>query len=400
MKRAALFAGAVLAAGCLAEANPAAAEAGRVPAPSKDTLTPAYDWASLPYRWDEIRGGAMPVTPVHWVRHPGNPVVRPGMNSRPVWWDDATIRVFFGRRGRGQGIFYFDVDPAAPQALRDGVHGPVVTTGPGGSFDDDWLIAPEPVRLSASSLRLYYAAKKSGGSFFKQLWSLGLAESDDNGKTWTKHPGGPVLTVGSNEWECGAVGFCSVEKAESGWRMWYLGTDEHAIKQVGYAISADGLRWERYAGNPVIAVRPDFRWEAGAIAVPRVIRDGRLLKVWYCCYERNNTYAIGCAESVDGIRWFRSPHNPVVLGSGKGWDSQMTGYPGVIRAGDAYFMWYSGNSYGNEGVGLATAAAPAGRWMVRTGPGPEPGEGWTPWAPLPEPEPARAGYIQFAVLAD
>lgn len=374
------------------------------PDPGRDTISPIYDFESFPYTWREIRDQVFPITPVHWRRHPASPVVSAGMNPRPVWWNPSTIRVFYGWRGRGHGIHYFDVNPKTPHVITAGPTGPIVSTGPQGSYDADWAIAPEPVRLSEKKVRLYYSAKKTGNQFFKQLWSLAVAESEDNGQTWRKSGAGPVLTVGSARWECGAVGFCSVEKDERGWRMWYLGTDdeggEKALKQVGFATSVDGLKWERYEWNPVIAVNPDLSWERGAIAVPRVIRDGKLYKVWYCCYEKNVTYAVGQAESFDGIHWFRSPHNPVLTGSGQGWDSNMAAYPGVIRAGEKYLMWYSGNGYGGQGIGLAVADAPKGAWLCRTGVEPQPDKSWSAWQPVGETEPPRTGRIQFAVRAD
>ncbi len=310
----------------------------------RETRSPVYPVDGFPYTWADIRGGAFSLTPVHWERHTGNPILPDGMNSRAIHLDENTVRVFFGRRQSPRGIYYFDVDPADPASLRNGVIGPILTPGTEGGYDDDWVICPEPVRISEAHWRLYYAAKRREGNFFEGVWTLACADSHDGGQTWRKYEGNPILKVSENEWESGAVGFSSVEKDEKGWRMWYLGTDRdrNALKQVGYATSGDGLAWDRYAGNPVIPVDPDNVWEARAIAVARVIRDGRLYRAWYCCYPQNDTYAIGVAESADGIHWVRSPHNPVMQGLGEGWDGQMTAYPGVVRAGDRYLMWYSG----------------------------------------------------------
>lgn len=58
--------------------------------------------------------GEYRITPVHWRRGAENRVAEQGMNARPVRWDASTIRVFYGVRGPGNGIFYFDVDPRNP----------------------------------------------------------------------------------------------------------------------------------------------------------------------------------------------------------------------------------------------------------------------------------------------
>jgi hypothetical protein len=366
----------------------------------RDTLSPVHAWEHFPYTWAELRAGQFTLLPTRWQRHAASPVISQGMNARPVVTDENTVRVYYGKRGKGGGICYFDVDPRQPEKLLAKPAGPIITTGEAGSYDDDWVLCPEPVRVSDSHLRMYYAAKKTGG-FFNKVWSLACADSHDNGETWTKYAGNPIMTATDDEWESGAVGFTSVEHDEHGWRMWYLGTDtsSNATKQIGYATSEDGLKWERYAKNPVIGVDPANHWEKGAIAVARMIRDGKLIRTWYCCYPQNNTYAIGCAESVDGITWTRSPGNPILQGSGKGWDSAMTAYPGTVRVGDRYLMWYSGNGYGNSGIGLATAEVPKGTLLYRTGQNDKPDESWSAWQMLDDNEPARAGKIQFAVIA-
>jgi len=368
--------------------------------PAVDTLSPSHAWSTFPYSWSEIRGGEFDLTPMHWQRSPANPLLPRGMNSRPVVIDAETVRVYYGNRGTGGGICYFDVDPAAPEKIKAGPVGPIITTGPAGSYDDDWVLCPEPVWISPTHVRMYYAAKKKGG-FFAKTWSLACADSLDGGATWTKHAGNPLQTATDDEWESGAVGFTSVERDDRGWRMWYLGTDRdaNAVKQIGYATSSDGLTWDRHPNNPVIAVDPTNEWERGAVAVARVIRDGRLYRAWYCCYPRNDTYAIGSAESVDGLTWVRTPNNPVLKGDGTGFDSAMTAYPGAVRVGDRYLMYYSGNAYGGQGIGLATAETPRGAWLYRTGTSARPGADWTAWRPLGEHEPPRDGFIQFAVVA-
>jgi lysophospholipase L1-like esterase len=378
----------------------AAARLGAAVDLDRDTVSPAYEWGPFPYAWNEILSGGYQPTPVHWRRAPGNRLVEQGMNARPVRWDDSTIRVFYGVRGPGKGIFYFDVDPEQPDRIRSGPHGPIVATGPKGSYDDDWLIAPEPVRISGSHIRLYYSAKTASRPFFEQAWSLAFADSLDGGKTWRKHPGNPILTTGTDEWERGAIGFCSVEKEGGAWSMWYLGTNEKAVKQIGYATSDDGVRWRRHEANPVLPVDPGNYWESMALAVPRVIREGRLWKVWYASYGPGSLnggqgpYAVGFAESIDGIRWSRSPHNPVMKHSAEGWDAAMTAYPGVVAHHDRYYMWYSGNSY--NGVGFAQARVPRGIRYYRTGPSADPDARWTAWKAVAGEEPARTGFIQFA----
>jgi hypothetical protein len=380
-----------------------ASGAPSTPANVHRTSTVVYPLKKFPYTWTEVQNGSFSPTPVKWKRSEQNPLLKEGMNARVVWWDQNTLRVFYGVRGPGKGIFYFDVDPENPHTMKTKPVGPIIATGPVGSYDEEWLIAPEPVRLSATVVRIYYSGKRATQEFFKQAWSLAYAQSEDNGLTWKKSAANPILTTGDETWESGAVGFCSIENSPAGWKMWYLGTDEAAIKQVGYATSSDGITWQRHRQNPIIAVTPGNPWEAKAIAVPRVIRDGKLYKVWYCSYGAGNLggktkqgpYAIGYAESTDGIQWYKNPDNPVLKGSGGGaWDGQMAAYPTVIRYKNRYYMWYSGSGY--NGIGFAEAAVPRGSLMFRTGKTDRPDPTWSEWRVVSGDEPARVGYIQFA----
>lgn len=367
---------------------------------NRDVVSPAYNWNSFPYAWSEIQAGNWKPTPVHWRRSAANPIVNAGMNSRPIQLDPQTVRVYYGVRGPGKGIYYFDVDVDQPAKIKSGPSGPIITTGAPGEYDSEWVISPEPVRISATHLRMYYSAK-AAGDFFQKVWTLAAADSFDNGVTWNKLDANPLLQATDEPWECGAVGFCSVELTDGHWKMWYLGTDnvQNATKQVGYATSDDGVAWKRYAHNPVIAVDANFAWEARAIAVPRVIRDGRIYKVWYCCYENNNTYAIGQAESLDGLNWSRSPHNPVMLAEKNDPIAKsMIAYPGAIHVGQHYLLWYSGDGYGAKGIGLAVASEPQQANYFRIGDTPQVDATWSTWSALENQEPPRRGYIQFATL--
>jgi len=63
---------------------------------------------------------------------------------------------------------------------------------------------------------------------------------------------------------------------------------------------------------------------------------------------------MGYAESVDGISFERMDHVLTGLApSPSGWDSEMIEYPCVINHKGTYYMFYNGNDYGRDGVGLA-----------------------------------------------
>jgi len=125
------------------------------PNPKTDTISPAYDWQTFPYDWAAIRSGRFELTPVHWQRFAGNPVIKEGMNARPVLIDKNSVRVYYGVPGPQNGIFYFDVDAEQPETVKAVPIGPIISPGSKGSYDSEWVICPEPVRLSKTHLRMY-----------------------------------------------------------------------------------------------------------------------------------------------------------------------------------------------------------------------------------------------------
>ena len=63
---------------------------------------------------------------------------------------------------------------------------------------------------------------------------------------------------------------------------------------------------------------------------------------------------MGYAESIDGLRWKRKDNQVnFPLGKKGEFDDQMVEYPFVIKFNKKKYMFYNGNTYGKDGVGLA-----------------------------------------------
>lgn len=73
---------------------------------------------------------------------------------------------------------------------------------------------------------------------------------------------------------------------------------------------------------------------------------------------RENSYRIGYAESADGIRWTRMDDLSKIDVSDEGWDSEMIEYPHVIKTGGRLYLFYNGNGFGRSGFGYATSIEP------------------------------------------
>ena len=85
--------------------------------------------------------------------------------------------------------------------------------------------------------------------------------------------------------------------------------------------------------------------------VPACLKEDGIYKMWYS--YRGQSYRIGYAESADGIRWERKDDLVGLDVSTSGWDSEMIEYPFVFDHGSRRYMLYNGNGFGRSGLGLA-----------------------------------------------
>ncbi len=125
-------------------------------------------------------------------------------------------------------------------------------------------------------------------------------------------------------------------------------------KSVAVVESADGIHWS----EPQIVLGPDRStgWEDD-INRPVVIKHGNHYEMWYTG-QANGKSAIGYATSRDGITWKRMSAQPVLSAEG-GWEKSAVMCPDVIWDGAAnqYRMWYSGGEQGEpNAIGYAVSS--------------------------------------------
>jgi len=135
-------------------------------------------------------------------------------------------------------------------------------------------------------------------------------------------------------------------------------------KSVALVKSADGIHW----GTPdiVLGPNPATGWEED-INRPAVIRRGNTYFMWYTGQTPEHS-SIGLATSEDGTHWVRASAEPVLSASQR-WEKVAVMCPHVMwdESGQVYRMWYSGGEqYEPDAIGYATS--PDGRsWTKLAG---------------------------------
>ncbi len=175
-----------------------------------------------------------------------------------------------------------------------------------------------------------------------------------------------ILNVGtSGSWDDVDVYAPFVLKDGDVYKMWYTGVAGTNDYRIGYAISNDGINWQKYSGNlcsgsgatgnGCIFEHNSSGFDSVYVYQPTVIKENNIYKMWYGGYDGSGL-EIGYATSSNGVNWIRqNSGNPVItIGSAGSWDDWGVTYPHVAKEGSVYKMWYSGEqSAYNFRVGYA-----------------------------------------------
>jgi hypothetical protein len=279
------------------------------------------------------------------------------------------IRVYFSTRRRDrEGVFvseiaYADLDRTNPTKVVSVSTEKVIDLGGLGCFDEHGIFPISPTRVDD---RVYaYTCGWSRRVSVPVETSVGLAVSEDGGKTFIKTGPGPIFT--SSIHEPYLVGDAFVRRYNGTFYMWYIfgvgwtaeaGEPSPArVYKIAQAESNDGVNWERVDGRRVV---PDRLNENECQALPTVLLINDRWHMFFCYREatdfRTNSsrgYRIGYAYSGDLIDWHRDDANAGIDVSESGWDSEMMCYPNVFAVDGKTYMLYNGNEFGRWGFGLA-----------------------------------------------
>jgi len=292
----------------------------------------------------------------YMVTHAQVPLVDPV--SEEIW------RIYFATRD-AKGISrptYIEVEANNPSNIKYINNRPLLEPGKIGTFDDCGII-PTAI-VNDDSRKLMYYAGWNVRNTVPYHNTMGLAISEDGGKTFNKFSEGPILAPTYKEPYF--IGLGSVIKEKDRWKIWYscctgweIDPDlqkPEPLYRIHYAESLNGIDWIR---NGVVALDYANQDEGGLATSSVYYADG--FYHMYFCYRNitnyrtnsNCSYKIGYAKSRDGLNWDRD-NQPLLQSSALNeWDSAMQAYPFVLNTNKKQYMFYNGNGFGRSGFGYA-----------------------------------------------
>lgn len=273
----------------------------------------------------------------------------------------GVLRIYFGTRdaqGRSH-TSYLEVEATQPENVLYVHDQPILSWGPPGTFDDSGIM-PSWIINHGNKKFLYYIGWNQEVSVPYRL-AIGLAVSDDGGASFQKVSAGPICDRSLEEPFFNTAP--SVLFDGQRWKMWYVScTGWETVNgspdpryHIKYADSVDGINW-RKPGLVCI----DYEEPADAIGRPCVFQEDGLYKMFYSSRkvlnfrtDREQSYRLGYAESVDGLTWTRRDKEVGIGKSEGGWDSEMIEYCYRYEYQGRKYLFYNGNGFGRSGFGYA-----------------------------------------------
>ena len=242
-----------------------------------------------------------------WKKHPDNPVLDLGEDGT---WDDYHVfgpTVLFD--GTKYQMWYAGYDGSHRRigyaTSADGIvwvkhpGNPVLKPGASGEWDDYYVFEPT-VLFDGTKYQMWYSGCSShqsiGDAMSPDHRRIGYATSAD-GIVWVKHPGNPVLDLGEGgTWDDYHVSDPMVLFDGAEYQMWYGGNDG-SHRRIGYATGADGIVWKKHSDNPVLDLGDIGTWEDKHVCDPTILFDGTKYQMWYLGGDGSKT-RIGYATSI------------------------------------------------------------------------------------------------------
>jgi hypothetical protein len=268
--------------------------------------------------------------------------------------DDKTLRIYFATLDKEMfgRIGYIEVDIKDIKKIKSISNKPVLDLGDIGTFDDSGVNPSCILSVNKKKYLYYYGWQRCERVPYMLFAGLAISEDGDNFKKVSKIP---ILDRTKDEPYLRSA--TSIIFDENIFKCWYVSAidwifvkDKKYPKYViKYAYSYDGVEWE---SDNYTCINFKNQYEYG-FGRPWVIKENDIYRMWYSIRSINEPYRIGFAISKNGLDWQRLDEQVGIEKSESGWDSEMICYPNVVKLNNSTYMFYNGNRHGQTGFGYA-----------------------------------------------
>lgn len=158
------------------------------------------------------------------------------------------------------------------------------------------VITPSVVKEGPTTYKIWYTGRQNDASLLGLL-AIGYATSSD-GIVWTKSGSNPVMIKNLSGFDKRGVGGAYIMGGIGSYTMYYAGFEMGTLhSEIGMATSADGLTWARQT-MPVLQVGAGGSWEEKGVGGPSVLVIGSLTQMWYTGTNNDFLTEIGHASET------------------------------------------------------------------------------------------------------
>lgn len=174
-----------------------------------------------------------------------------------------------------------------------------------------------------------------------------------DGVIFTRNVTNPIFAP-TGTWNCGRAIDADVIEHEDQLMLYFATRDpEFKIQMLGVAsahINSDFNRdsWKQCLDYPIL--KPELQWEQECIEAPALCKHNGKLYMFYGGAYNNCPQQIGCAVSMDGLKWNRLSEEPFLKNGISGeWNSSESGHPFLFtdEDGETYLFFQGNNDNGN-----------------------------------------------------
>ena len=262
--------------------------------------------------------------------------------------------IFFAARNSSNesdiGYFIYDLDKMKITKISNK---PILKRGKLGNFDDSAAIPSHVIKIKRKFF-LYYVGWTQGKKvpFFS---SLGLAIANKITGPYKKISNAPI--IGRSKFNPLFVATCFVQKIKRGYDMYYTSNMSWEIKNnipiprylIKKCHSKDGINWK--INNDKI-IKFEKNTEV-AITRPWILKLSKNFVMFFSLKKIN--YKIETSVFKTGEIWKRQKVFDFKINKKINFDSKAQEYASLIKYKKKLFMFYNGNEYGKNGIGLAVA---------------------------------------------
>ncbi|HTS78177.1 MAG TPA: hypothetical protein VMG40_18330 [Bryobacteraceae bacterium] len=135
---------------------------------------------------------------------------------------------------------------------------------------------------------------------------------------------------------------------------WYQAGDP---PRIALAESKDGEHWQKNPA-PVVDLGPRGSFDERGVSDPYVIRAGEFFYLFYTGLDRARRQRLGVARSADGEHWGKLRSNPILeMGAPGAFDENGLGEPAVWSSAGQWWLLYTGRAVNEQRrIGLAKSS--------------------------------------------